>query len=416
MIKKIIYNFLIIILVFPIIVNASSNTIAKVGNNYYDTLSDAIKNSNNNDTIKLLSNVISTESFDINKTVNIDLNGNNILAPSNVFVVKGGVLNLSGNGTIRETEPNYGAIKVMGSSNPTDNDYSIVNIGENVKLEGWSGVFITHESSKSYGVVVNLFGKINAISDVNGGTGIGIYVNGNIKDETNSPIVNIKDGAEITSNGNGLYIAGYSKFNIGDAFISGDESGIGIKSGILNINGANIISEGLDKTPTEGYNNGIYPSGTAIQIESNTGYSGNIELNIKDGYLRSKNSHTIYEYIGKGNSTKVKDINLSGGTYVTESNKSTLYFSDSFKDKHNKFITGGKYRTDIKEYLASGYSTTIEDEYYVVSKSTMKEIILYNSNGTKKSYGKIITIIIVSIITLVLVYLNRNKLINLVKR
>lgn len=44
----------------------------------------------------------------------------------------------------------------------------------------------------------------------------------------------------------------------------GVESGIEIKAGKLNIDGATVIESGEDKTPTSGYNNVIKASGTAI--------------------------------------------------------------------------------------------------------------------------------------------------------
>ena len=406
MFKKSLYFFIIILSLIPILVNASDTYEAKIEEDYYISLEDAIKNATSEDIITLTSNEILEETLVINKTINIDLNGKSISAPSKVFKVEGGTLNLTGEGTIRETEPNYGAIMVIGSTESTDSSYSVVNIGKDVKLEGWSGIFITHNNKKSYGVKINLDGKINAINDINGDPGAGIYTNGNIQDKTNSPIINIKDNAKITSTGNGLYIAGYSIVNIENAYISGIESAIGIKSGILNIDGANIICTGEDKTPTEGYNNGIKASGTTIQIESNSGYKGDIELNIKSGNLTSKHSNVIYEYIGKGTTTKVKSINLSGGNYVSEANKEIFLLSNSFKTNHPKFITGGKYSSNPNYYLKSDYTTTLDNDLYTVVKSTMKEIFL-DSTNKKTNYLKII---IISIVVIgFIIYLNRRK-------
>lgn len=415
MLKKIIFSFVVFFLSFQM-VYASSNTAAKIGNNYYDTLSDAIANANSTDIIKLLSNVNLTETLLINKTVNIDLNGNNISAPSIVFLVQGGTLNLNGTGTIRETEPNYGAIKVIGSNNNNDNKYSLVNIEKNVSLEGWSGIFVSHESNKSYGVYINFDGKINAISDINGGTGVGIYVNGNIKDEINSPIINILENAEIYSNGNGLYIAGYSVWNIYQAYIHGIESGISIKSGILNIDGATVICDGEDKTPTEGYNNGIKASGTTIQIESNSGYAGNMEINIKNGNFKSKNSNVIYEYIGKGNNTTVNSINITGGTFISDASKEIFLLSPSFKEKHPKFISGGNFSSNPNLYLKSGYTSTLDNNLYRITASTMKEIFSVNKDNNKSPILPKVIIIFIIIIIIVFAYINKSKLALILKK
>ena len=415
MFKKYLYYLIILVSLIPSLVNASDTYEAKVEDNYYINLEDAIANANSEDTIVLTSNEILEETLIINKTINLDLNGKSISAPSKVFQVQGGTLNLTGEGTIKELEPNYGAIMVIGSTNPNDNTYSVINVGEKVKLEGWSGIFITHDNTKSYGVKINLDGKINAVNDINGDTGAGIYTNGNIKDKNNAPIINITDKAKITSTGNGLYIAGYSTINIGKSYISGIESAIGIKSGILNIDGATIICTGEDKTPTEGYNNGIKASGTTIQIESNNGYTGDIELNIKSGNLTSKYSNVIYEYIGKGNTTTVKSINLSGGNYVSEKNKDIFLLSNSLQTKHKKFITGGTYTSNPNKYLKDSYTSTLDNNKYTVIKSTMKEIFFTKQLNKPKNLNFIITIVIIITLGLIL-YFNRTKIFNKVNK
>ena len=417
MFKKIIFIFLLFIVIIPIFVNASITSLVKVGGKYYDSLEDAIENASSADIINLISDIKLDNTLDINKTVNINLNGNDITSKEKVFLVQGGVLNLSGEGTIKELEPNYGAIVVIGSSDQNKKDYSIVNIGKDVTLEGWSGIFVTHEDSKSYGVVVNLEGKINAIDDISGGEGIGVYVNGNIKHQNNSPVINIKDNAHIESTGNGLYIAGYTTINIGKSYISGVESGIGIKAGKLNIDGATIIGTGEDKTPTSGYNDGIKASGTAIQIESNNGYAGNIELNIKSGDFKSKNSNVIYEYIGRGNNSLVKYIDISGGSFISEVNKDVFRLSNEMNSVHNSFVTGGEYSSNPNEYLEVGYTSNFDNNLYKVTKSTMKSVSLDNVDGNSKgsSFIKWIIIFIAFIISGVLVCLYKRKILKFFK-
>lgn len=95
---------------------------------------------------------------------------------------------------------------VIGSDDQNDNDYSIVNVSKNVTLEGWSGIFVTYDDSKSYGVVVNLKSKVNAVDDISVCEGIGVYVNENIKYQNNYPVINIKDTEHIEFTGNGLIL------------------------------------------------------------------------------------------------------------------------------------------------------------------------------------------------------------------
>ncbi|MBQ2873213.1 MAG: hypothetical protein IJE89_04380 [Bacilli bacterium] len=414
MYKKIILSIFLVLGFIPILVNASVGSLVKVGNKYYDSLAEAIANASENDVISLISDVKLDDSIEINKKVNINLNGNDITAPEKVFLVEGGELNLTGKGTIKETNPNYGAIMVKGSTDPNDEEYSVVNVDKDITLEGWSGIFITHNNSKSYGAKVNFGGKINAVNDTSGGTGIGIYVNGNIKDPENSPVVNILDGAKITSTGNGLYFAGYGEYNINEADISGSESGIGIKSGILNIDGATVTGTGPDATPTPGYNDGIKASGTAIQIESNDGYAGEIELNIDDGRFISNNSNVIYEYIGKGNHSQVIALDISGGTFESKKGKDVIRITDSLKQFHSNFISGGQYSSNPEEYLKSGYAAGLSNGKYEVIQSTILGV--FSPEGNSNNAFGIIIITLISIISLgLLVYFNKTKILNIIR-
>lgn len=414
MYKKIIFSVFLFLGLMPIFVYASVGSLVKVGNKYYDSLAEAIANASEDEVISLISDVKLDNTLEINKKVNINLNGNDISAPEKVFLVDGGELNLTGKGTIKETKPNYGAIMVRGSNDPSDKKYSVVNVSKDVNLEGWSGIFITHNNSKSYGVEVNFAGKINSINDTSGGTGIGIYVNGNIKDPNNSPVVTILDGAKITSTGNGLYFAGYGEYNINEAEISGNESGIGIKAGILNIDGATVTGTGPDATPTTGNNNGIKASGTAIQIESNDGYAGEIEINIDDGTFISNNSNVLYEYIGKGDHSQVIALDISGGTFESKKDKDVIRITDSLKQFHNSFISGGEYSSNPEEYLKSGYTSNLKNGKYEVLQSTLLEVFASGGN-TNNGGGTIIITLILMVSLGLLVYFNREKILKVVR-
>ena len=404
-IKKIF--LLLILFIINLNVYASNMIQARIGNNFYDTLQEAIEAAGPNDIIRLTSNVTLDNTQNINKTVNINLNNFNISASEKVFEVEGGSLNLTGKGTIKETNPYYGAIVIKGSDDPNKNDYSTISVGSNITLEGWSGIFIDHnDNNTGYGILVNMNGNINAVDDKDGGSGAGIYVNGNIKHETNAPVINLSDTVNITSTGNGIYAAGYATYNINGASISGVESGLGIKSGKVNIFDGTIKGTGEDKTPTSGNNNGINPSGVAIQLESNPGYTGNIELNIKKGTIESNHSNVIYEYVVNNTSTKVKNINLSGGTYTSKANKNVFSLSDSFKSTHPSFISGGTYSSNPSSYLKSGYTVNETNSKYEVISST---ISVFGEKETNTNTTTILLIIIPVIILSLLTYKKLKK-------
>ena len=368
-------------------------------------MEDAIKASNSTDTITLTTNVSLDKTLEINKTVNINLNNNTIEADEKVFLIHGGSLNLSGTGKIVETKPNYGAIMLLGSNNSDKKDFSTVNVGKDITLEGWTGIFINHNNKTGYGITVNMNGSINAVDDVNGGTGIGIYVNGYIKNKDNSPVINLSETAKITSTGNGIYSPGYATYNINGAYIEGKESGLGIKSGVFNILNGTIIGSGEDKTPTNGNNNDINASGTAIQIESNANYKGDIKLNIKNGNFISKHSNVIYEYVVNNTSTKVESINIDDGKFTSETDKNVFSFSDSFKNTHSKFISGGIYSSDPSSYLKTGYNVTKNNELYSVVNGSSIEIFKERNNNFN-----IFTWIIIIFIILLFFFLLKNKI------
>ena len=376
-----------VLLLSPLNASAASGITAMIGNQYYEGLEQAIEAASSTDVIKMVADTTLTESQNINKTVNINLNGHNIAADESVFSVQGGSLNLTGKGTVKELKPNYGAVVIKGSEDSSDKDYSTISVGEDVTLEGWSGVFITQTNDKSYGVNANIKGTINSVKDVNDNVGAGVYVNGKVKDKENHPIINLTETAKINSEGDGLYIAGYATVNINGASITGKDSGLALKSGIFNINSGTITCTGADRTPTSGNTNGINPSGTAIQIESNDNYAGNIELNIKGGLIKSSNSYAIYEYTTNSSSTKVSSISISGGEFISGGSKPVFSFSDSFKGKHSAFISGGEFSTTPSTYLKSGYTTEEKNNMYEVISATAKEVNKIN-NVSKDANNK----------------------------
>jgi len=256
-------------------------------------------------------------------------------------------------------------------------------------------------------------GTINAVNDIKGDTGIGIYINGYIQNQNNAPIINLNNSTNITSTGVGIYSAGYATYNINGASISGTEAGLAIKSGIFNILDASIKGIGKDKTPTSGNNDGINPSGVAIQIESNPGYSGDIELVIKNGTFTSENSHVIYEYTTNNNSTEVNSIKITGGSYVSKKNKNVFLLSNSFKNTHPNFISGGTYSSDPTDYLKNGYSATLNSNnlYEVVNNS----VSTFSSNTSNNSTPIIIVMIIILLIGIgTFIYFKRDNIFNFI--
>ena len=368
-------------------------------------LSDAVSAAAEKDTLKLTADITVDSEITINKELTIDLNNHKITIDDSkskdCIKVVNGKLTVTGTGTIEEKVPYYGAIWVYGSTNKADTDYSVLVVDENVTLKGYSGVLVRQtDGNKAYGVDVTVKGTIIAVTDGKE-TGTGIQVSGNIKpkkgetaDFTNYPVINI-EGASITSDGVGIYAAGYATWNIKNANITGIESSIGIKSGILNIESGTFKSTGKDSRPTQSYNNGINASGAAIQIESNSGYAGNIEINITGGTFISEQGVAVYEYLALGEentkeddttATTIKNIAIKGGSF--ESVVSDFDVSESFDKKHSEFVSGGTFSDGS---LPDGYLAT--DKEYVVTADG--EVLLEENTVIFKMYrvvdGKIQT-------------------------
>lgn len=400
---KKLYLLLLLLLFSPILVFASSTSLFKVNGSYYESFLEAYNAASLDNPLIILSDIKLDESLKISKSIEINLNGHEISAPKMVFLLNGGTLNLIGSGTVRERNPYFGAVVVKGS---VDNkkDYSILNVSSEVLLEGWSGIMIDQNNKKGYGVVVNFKGKINALKDTTGDTGVGIYVNGNIKDKENMPEINLYDTSTIKSTGPGIYLAGYSKLNyLGNT--EGYESGLSIKSGIVNIKGGHIVATGPDKTPTSPNGSGTNASGAGIQVESNNSYAGDIEINITNGTVESKNGNMFYEFTANNKTdTKVKSINILNGTFISKNDNFKV--SDSFKTNNPKFISDGKFTSNIQEYLKTGNIKNTNNYYQVVSKNqdTTKNLVIKKTNLLP-----IIVIIIFLITILINIYLYVRK-------
>lgn len=378
------------ILTVPGIVNAAGEE-AQIGTTLYSTLSEAVENANAGDEITLLKDVVITGStLKITKDLTINLNNYSISRVDSVIEVQGAELNLIGLGAVTETTPDYGAIVVRGSEDPNATNYTVVNVGENVKLTGWTGINIQpiNKTTKKYvyGVVVNINGEISSFADTVGTTGSGVYVNGFVQNTENAPIINLNSKAKINSTGAGVYLAGYATLNVNGATIIGLENAIGAKAGQITIKEGSVLkATGPDLTPTITYGNGINASGAAIQIEANTGYAGKVALNIEGGDITSENGYAIYEYLDAPNApTAVEEITITGGNITSAEDKAIFEVSDNFADEHKEFITGGTFSSNPSEFVNPEYAATDSNGNFVIkAKDEIKEEQKQETNKTE---------------------------------
>ncbi len=367
-----------ILITFLFFINCGVDAVSVISVNSTSEFIEAIKSDT---VIKLDSDLNFDEKVAINKNISLDLNNHTITFTKNKrFEVKGGKFEINGKGTIKEVMPWTAPVVVVGSLDVNAKNYSSLIVGENVTLEGYYGTFVTinldsNKISHAHGVTVDIYGKLIGLTDeeVNGA---GIYVNGQNKDIENAPVINIHDSAELSGLGQGLYAAGYAIWNINGANIYGKESGLAIKSGKFNIVNANISTDG-EKNIGSYNGDGINKTGSAIQIETNKDYAGEININITNGTYESKNGNVIYHYYankdGSTNNNSLKEIEINGGTF-----KGTI----SLISNDNLVVNNGNFTTDVSQYIKNGGKVVNNNYYYVVNNIYFNII----ENSTASSY------------------------------
>lgn len=266
---------------------------------------------------------------------------------------------------------------IKGSKNEADTNYTVVTIGENVTLKGWAGVFIrqynannnSEASTSAHGVVVNFYGKITAPAAANHTVSEGaIYINGNIHDSVNCPVINIYDTAVITNNiGAGIYAAGYAKWNIYGGSITAAASGIELRAGELNVTGGTIKSTATSTTSAKN-GNGPTTSGAGIAVIQHSTMLP-ITVNISGGTITG-NTAFYQNNTQENNSEAIAKIslNIKGGTFTGA--------KGIYSENISHFITGGTFSVDptsygdtVTDYVALGYVVTKTADNYTVSKA-----------------------------------------------
>ena len=252
------------------------NSVAQVGENYFDSLEEAISKAESGDTVVLLKSTTGNGNIYISdgREITLNLNGFDVgFAQNGKINLTHGILNLMGRGMLYEEKPYYAPVMLYGAE--TDQaDYTAITVGEDVILQGWSGLFVDYnEAQKAYGVKATVYGTLNSVRDYTGAGGHAFYINGTIKDTDGNVPEFILDGATLnTEDGNGMYLAGYAKTTITDSTIisnSEDSTGIEIRAGELEITDSTII--GGNGEYTEAPNgNGSTSSNVALAVTQHT--------------------------------------------------------------------------------------------------------------------------------------------------
>lgn len=320
-------------------------------------LMDAFNTAVTGDTIKLTDNIEHTGGKILvgdGKDITLDLNGYNIVTKAKndrSITVYNGILTIKGKGTIKHETHN--ALNVWGSDKQTSKIYSKLNVEKDVTLEGNTGlaIFRGNNDEGAYGTEINFAGKINAKS-------LGITTNGLII-HANGPVVNIKNGASITTtdaDGIAVYEAGNGIYNI--------EAGTAKK---------------LTSQPN---NDGATTVGAGIAVVQHTTKLP-ISVNILGGTI--KGAEALYVNNTQGNSTadwaKVKAV-VTGGTFNTDVTK---YVADKYVAK----LVNGQYVVEENKTIESTDKKVKFESDKALDNDLKLEVIAKNEEEVKKITEKV---------------------------
>ena len=311
------------------------------------------------------------------RTLEINLNGHNISAPSKVLNISNAKVDFTGNGKIYESADNqYGALVLAGSSVDVA-DYTVVNVGKNVTLAGWTGIFIAKDANggyNNYGLVVNCKGTLeNPGMDTHTTSGDAIYINGANKNTTgNIPKINL-DGCRLKSKGLGIYAAGYAEWTLSNCEVKGDITAIEIRAGKMTIDGGTYTS---NKNPfdVEPNGSGTTTEGAALGISQHT---TNLPLEVTVNGGTFNGAYAIWEKDVENNVAldKIK-LTVNDGTF-----NGAIYSQNN----PNAIKKGTYSDPSALHYLADGADVKIEmtADNEITSEVSVSQNAVINLNDHK---------------------------------
>ena len=357
------------------------NSVAQVGENYFDSLEEAISAAENNSTVILLKNYDSVATGTITvpegKSIVLDLNGYTVKFSQDFSPIL-----VNGQITIQDT--------ITGGT-----------ICSNKAIEVDKGTLTlksgTIEVSDDYGIYVSNDGH----AAVNGGAISSLYAPFTGNNLTGDMNFTVTDGTLTAKYGPAIYMPGQGKLDISGGTLNG---GISLRMGQVNISGGTInATTGSIDSPTEYYHysgNAWLPDALYVFNGTYTSESelcGNsLKLNITGGTFNCANDQgsavAIYD-LGKVEQSST--VTISGDArFSTNATDRSAYQVLSLEDigvdspesgygteglVGNVFtsITSGYFTTDPSEYLAEGLMAVTSDVpgyAFTVGTSTVEEV------------------------------------------
>lgn len=369
---------LMVAVMLPVMAMAEGANVAKIGDTEYATLEEAFTAVTTTDatTITLLNDADVKNKIIISdkKNITLDLGGHNVTFSTSktFFYVNNATFTVNGGGSIKEANAYFAPIMMTGGPAESAN-YTIVNVKNGVILEGWAGMFIDQNKGNNYGMVFNaenatLMGK----NDTNGDAGVGLYVNGEIKDNANNVEISLTN-ATVSGTGDGMYLAGAADTTINGGSVTSSCTGIEIRAGSLTLNNCNVTG-GNGSVTTNANGNGSTSENVALAVIQHTTKLP-IHVEINGGTF--KGTAALLESNPQKNpevATKQVGIIVNGGNFEG------MVCKAEPKDGSSLGVMDGSFNSDVTEYAGDTLVVENNGTYYV--GGTARDAIENATSGT----------------------------------
>ena len=352
--KKFISVLLSLLMVFSLClsVSADDGKVAKIGDNEYSTLQEAI-DAGEGKTVVLISDVdISNGGVRVNTNTTLDLNGHlikvanssngNIAVNNNLTLIDSSDVKCDGTGTGKiytETAYIYGEF-----------DKVIISVNNGATFTMKSGLIDTasftdnnkDEGQFAIGFPDTYIEEATVIID-GGHVKAGWYAvsgNGNNDEKGADQNIIVNGGILESTSDYAIYHPHKGTTTINDGVVYGASGGVAINRGNLVVNGGTITSKGVGSTGTWG---------------DGTGGLANAAVNINALYGAT-------------------DVKLNEGKFIAEGNGISLIKNSEYPSSLT--ITGGTYSSNISEYLSDDLvqntAGTVVEKPYIASNNGKK--------------------------------------------
>lgn len=331
--KKFISVLLSLLMVFSLClsVSADDGKVAKIGDNEYSTLQEAINVAGKGDTITLIANTNEDVVIESGKDITINItDGVTLTNVNNHTIINRGTLNIAGSGTVDNVTNGRAAVY-------NDLNATVILNGGTYKRSQETGIDSKNSGGNSYYTIKN-YGTMEINSGVtveNKGKYSSLLANGWYSyGNPNEPSTNDDPASKLTING--------GTFNGGLNTVKNDDAGE------MTINGGTIT--GFAQSCVQNNNVLIISGGNIVGEENNSDAA--IVSRAVTGSTVNKGITKITGGTVKGGNPCIREDTTYGSTHQTE-------------------ITGGTFSSDVTKYLKEGLvqntDGTIVEKTYIAS-------------------------------------------------